>query len=156
MAVSINSYAELQTVLNDFVNSAGVTPGLAPHGVFWEDLSYQDFVSGNVPNVGSYKIVEVGNAAQSNIIQALSGTPGSPFDPNSGTIGQMPQPSPPYESASPSQSDVIAAISAWINAGCPESAGSAAEEEARPPEASESSGGGYSGGGAKGSSETEA
>lgn len=156
MAVSINSYAELQTVLNDFVSSAGVTPGLAPHGVFWENLTYQQFTTGQVPGVPGFQIVDVGNAAQSNIIQALSGTPNSPFDPNSGTIGQMPQPSPPYESASPSQSDVIAAISAWINAGCPESAGSAAKEEARPPEGDESSGGGYSGGGAKGDSETEA
>ena len=154
MAVSINSYAELQTVLNDFVNSAGVTPGLAPHGVFWESLTYQEFVGGNVPNVGNYKIVDPGNAAQSNIIQALSGTPNSPFDPNSGSIGQMPQPSPPYDGASPSQSDVIAALSTWINNGCPEFGTAAAEEEAAP--GGNEGGGGYSGDGSKSEGESEA
>jgi hypothetical protein len=34
----------------------------------------------------------------------------------------MPQPSPPYNSANPSQDEVIQALSAWIDAGCPNGA----------------------------------
>jgi hypothetical protein len=119
MDITLNNYSDVQKLLNKFVASAGVTPGLAPHHVFWEDLTYEQFTTGNVPNVSGFKILEVGNAAASNIIMALSGTPGSPFDPNSGSIGQMPQPSAPYNAASPSQQDVITALSEWINNGCP-------------------------------------
>jgi hypothetical protein len=116
--MTINNYADLQDLLNKFVAAAQVTPGLAPHGVFWNNLTYDEFINGEVPGVPGYKILEVGNAAGSNIIMALSGTPGSPFDPNSGLIGQMPQPNPPYNSNTPSQSDVIAALTDWINNGC--------------------------------------
>ena len=34
----------------------------------------------------------------------------------------MPQPSPPYNNANPSQDEVIAALSGWIDAGCPNGA----------------------------------
>ena len=120
MTTKINNYAELQTLLNNFVSASGVTPGLAPHMVFWNNLSYEDFITGDVPGVSpSYKILVVGDAANSNIIQALSGTAGSPFDPNTGSIGQMPQPSPPYDASAPTQTDVIAALTYWINNKCP-------------------------------------
>ncbi len=121
MAATINNYADLQNLLNALVNANNLTPGFAPHHAFWNDLTYKQFITGSVPNVsgGKYKILVVGNAAQSNIIQALSGTAGSPFDPNSGSIGQMPQPSPPYNSVSPFQTDVITALTNWINSGCP-------------------------------------
>jgi hypothetical protein len=130
MAVTINSYADLQSVMNDFVSAAGVTPGLAPHGVFWENLTYQQFTTGEVPGVPGFRIVTPGTASTSAIIMALSGTPGTPFDPNSGSIGQMPQPSPPYNDGTPSQTDVIAALTAWIGNNCPEfgDAEGAAEE----------------------------
>jgi hypothetical protein len=121
MTTTINNYADLQKLLNALVSANSLTPGLAPHYAFWNDLTYKQFISGNVPNVGGgiYKILVVGNAAQSNIIQALSGTPGSAFDPNSGSIGQMPQTNPPYNSAIPLQTDVITALTNWINNGCP-------------------------------------
>ena len=167
MAVTINSYADLQSVLDTFVASASVFPGSAPHNVFWKNLTYQDFTTGDVPGVGKefggpYKILEVGNPEASNIIMALSGTPGSAFDPNplanppnpnDGIIGQMPQPNAPYDSATPSQSDVIAALSAWIKNGCPEGTKAAAEEEAAP---AGNEGGGYSGDGSKSEGESEA
>lgn len=121
MTVTINNYTDLQTVLNDFVSSAGVTPAQAPHGTFWNSLSYSDFINGEVPHVPGFKILTVGDASTSNIVMALAGTPGSPFDPNTGNIGQMPQPNPPYDDATPSQAEVIAALSAWINNGCPNS-----------------------------------
>jgi hypothetical protein len=116
---TIKNYAEVQELLNAFVKAAGVTPGLAPHKVFWNHLTYEEFITGNVPGVTNpnFKILEVGNSAKSNIIMALSGTAGSPFDPN-GTIGQMPQYNPPYNSGNPTQNEVIAALKAWIDGGC--------------------------------------
>lgn len=119
MAITMSNFADVQKYLSQFVTAAGVTPALAPHGVFYHDLNYSQFTTGDVPGVAGYKILEVGNSAKSNIIMALAGTPNSPFDPNSGTIGQMPQPSPPYDSSSPTESDIISALSKWIDAGCP-------------------------------------
>lgn len=149
MAVTINSYADLQNVLNAFVSAAGVTPGLAPHGVFWENLTYQQFTTGQVPGVPGFQIVTPGTASTSAIVMALSGTPNTPFDPNTGSIGQMPQPNAPYNAGTPSQSDVIAALSAWIENKCPEFGNEAEAEEARPdeePAGGESSGGSDGGG----------
>ena len=121
MQITMTSYADVQSELAAFVAGAGVTPALAPHGVFYADLTYQEFTTGDVPGVsGGYKILEVGDSAKSNIIMALSGTANSPFDPVNGVIGQMPQPSPPYDADSPTQSDIITALAAWIDKGCPE------------------------------------
>jgi hypothetical protein len=123
MATTINNYAELQALLNSLVGVNGLPIGQAPHMAFWNSLTYTEFITGNVPGNGipggPYKILEVGNAKASNIIMALSGTPGSPFDPNTGTIGQMPQPNPPYNADTPMQSDVIQALTDWINNSCP-------------------------------------
>ena len=112
MTTTINNYKDLQTLLNNFVGANSLTPGLAPHGVFWETLDYDGFVTGNVPGIGIPILVK-GNSAKSNLIEILKGTlPDFP---------QMPRPSPPYNSEMPSQKDVIAAIAAWIDAGCPDS-----------------------------------
>ena len=121
MAVpTLNSYADVQNLLNTFVTSAGVTPAGAPHGVFWTTLSYEEFTTGNVPGVGHayggpYKILEIGDSKNSNLIQILC-------DPNSTiakNLGQMPQPSPPYNNATPSQDEVCSALSDWIDRKCP-------------------------------------
>lgn len=93
----------------------------APHGSFWNTLSYEQFVNGNVPgitdpNTGEpMPILVRGNAAQSNVIIALQGAPGTPFDPNTGTFGQMPADGPPFLTT-----DEIQPIADWIDAGCPE------------------------------------
>jgi hypothetical protein len=111
---AIKNYADVQAALNNFVQQAGVTPGQAPHGTFWNTMSYTDFTTGNVPNVsqgGPWKILVVGDSKSSNIIQILSGV-GNAFN----YFGQMPQPNPPYE---PEQTQLIAQLAAWIDAGCP-------------------------------------
>lgn len=117
---TINSYAAVQNLLNDFVTSAGVTPALAPHKVFWEDLDYNEFVTGNVPGVqgGTIPILVKGDADSSNLIKILKG-PLTSF-----RINQMPEYSPPYNAASPSQSDVINGLTYWIINNCPEFAAS--------------------------------
>ncbi len=104
----VSNYADLQKLLNDFVSANALTPALAPHGVFWETMSYDQFISGSV--LGQ-KILEVGDSKNSFIIQILT-APTNGFD-------QMPQPSPPYNNNSPKQSEVICEIAAWIDAGCP-------------------------------------
>jgi hypothetical protein len=139
MTVTINSYADVQNVLGQLVAANQLPIGQAPHGAFYQTLSYQQFIAGNMPGVGGgpdnggFKIVDVGNAKQSNIILALTGAAGTVFDPNSGSIGPMPQPNPPYNSAVPAQDDVIAALSAWIDNNCPQfAAHAAAPAHARP------------------------
>jgi len=110
MQSTLKNYQDVQNLLNSFVSANSLTPALAPHGVFWNTLSYDQFVTGNVPNLGVPVLVK-GNSADSNIIQVLKGT-SSEFPP-------MPQPNPPYNDKSPSQNDVISQLSAWIDAGCP-------------------------------------
>jgi hypothetical protein len=137
MAVAITSYEDVQSVLNAFYQTAGVSPATAPHHIFWQSLTYEQFVTGDVPNVGKeyggpYKILVKGNSAASNIINALEGTPGGPFDPTTGIVGQMPQPNPPYQAAVPPQSDLIAGLKGWIDKGCPQFAPTGARATAKP------------------------
>ena len=93
----------------------------ALHGTFWNTLSYDEFVNGNVPgiedpNTGQpMPILMKGNAAQSNIILALQGAPGTPFDPNTGAFGKMPADGPPFFTV-----DQIQPIAYWIDACSPE------------------------------------
>ncbi len=108
MSISINNYADLQKCLNDFVSANALTPALAPHGVFWETMSYEQFVTGSV--LGQQLLVK-GDSQKSFIIQILK-APTNGFD-------QMPQSNPPYNNNTPKQSDVITAIAAWIDADCP-------------------------------------
>jgi hypothetical protein len=111
---ALKNYADVQNALNTFVQTAGVTPGGAPHKAFWNTMSYNDFTTGDVPGVrtnGPWKILIVGDPDNSNIIQILKGV-GSAAD----NFGQMPQPGAPYE---PEQTQLIQQLSDWIKAGCP-------------------------------------
>jgi len=107
----LKSYADVQALLDNFVQNAGVNQSAAPLGVFWHNLTYQQFITGNVPNVQpAFKILVVGNSQQSTIIQILKG-----IGDAANQFGQMPQPNPPY----PGQDDVITALAQWIDAKCP-------------------------------------
>jgi hypothetical protein len=111
---ALKNYADVQAALNNFVSKAGVTPGQAPHGAFWNTLSYAQFTTGDVPGVqqgGPWKILVVGDSKSSNLIQILSG-----FGNASNYFGQMPQPNAPYD---PEQAQLISDLSAWIDAKCP-------------------------------------
>jgi hypothetical protein len=108
MAITLNNFTDVQNLLNNFVASAGVTPQLAPHHVFW-NTDYDSFMKLKI--FGQYQVVVPHNVGASDIIAALNGTLSG--------IPRMPRPNPPYDAANPSQSDVVAALTAWINAGCP-------------------------------------
>ena len=119
--MALNSYADVQKHLNAVIARLGSNIGGAPHGAFWNTLSYQQFISGPVPGVsaspgdppnpqGTWKILVVGKSDQSNIIKALQGD--APFD---GTIfQQMPADGPPFFDPGD-----IQPLADWINAKCP-------------------------------------
>lgn len=128
--MALNSYAELQqyltAILTQNVSTASGQSEQqdslgAPHGAFWATLPYAAFVTGNVPNVNDpttgkpVPILVQGNSRQSNLILALQGATGSPFDPDTGAFGQMPADGPPFLTAVQ-----IKPIADWIDAGCPE------------------------------------
>jgi len=118
----LTSYAAVQAfitrVLTDNHEMGGV-PG-SPHGGFWNTLSYEAFVHGNVPNVtdpdtgAPLPILVIGQSSKSNLILSLRGE-GPLFDPATGAFGQMPANGPPMFTL-----DEIKAIADWIDAGCPQ------------------------------------
>jgi len=122
----LNSFTDLQNFLNSFCQNNGVAISSARHAAFWSTMSYQDFITGVVPNVTVpntnppqtlpilNKISGKYDGPSSNIVMALAGTTGSLFDPNTGSIGQMAQ-GGPYMSC-----DQILEISDWITRQCPE------------------------------------
>jgi hypothetical protein len=124
MPTVITSFTQLGPYINSVLSANGELPvgGVGgPHKHFWDTLTYQEFVTGNVPSIVDpttqqpMKILVVGNSKLSNLIMALSGTPNTVFDPNTGAIGQMPDGGPVF--FTPEQ---IAPIAAWIDAGCPQ------------------------------------
>jgi hypothetical protein len=131
--VQLNSYAEVQAFITAVLTQNNEESGVpnSPHGAFWASLTYDQFVNGNVPGVTDpntgqpIPILVVNKASQSNLILALEGQ-GPLFDPNTGAFGQMPANGPPFFT-----SDQIQSIANWINAGCPQFAGSAASADAK-------------------------
>lgn len=122
MAVTpLNSFADVQQFITQILSQnheQGPVP-FSPHKAFWNTLTYDQFVNGNVPGVRApgtgnpMPILVKGNSAQSNLILALQGS-GPIFGPD-GAIGQMPANGPPFFSP-----DQIASIAAWIDSGCPQ------------------------------------
>ena len=124
----LSSYAQVQAYLvriltQDAVGDSNAEQDAAdgaPHGAFWATMTYQQFVAGNVPGVKDpatgkpMPILVSGNSAQSSIVMALRGTPGSPFDPDTGAFGPM-----PADGAALLTEAQIAPLAAWIDAGCP-------------------------------------
>ena len=49
----LNSYAEVQAFITQVMTQNNEEAGVpnSPHGAFWANLSYTDFVDGNVPGV---------------------------------------------------------------------------------------------------------
>jgi hypothetical protein len=127
----INSYngsgLTLRAYINGILKQNQLADGVAdaPHGNFWDTLSYKEFTTGNVPGVEDgptppYRILIVGNAANSNLVMALQGK--GPLFGNAGAFPQMPAnaepPGKPYFSAAQ-----VEPIIDWINRGCPNPGG---------------------------------
>ncbi|MDB5917851.1 MAG: hypothetical protein JWR40_2085 [Massilia sp.] len=101
------------------INLYGTAITGAPHQAFWHRLTYQEFITGNVPGIQSeVQILQVGHGAGSNIVQALQGV-GPLFGPG-GNIGQM-----PADGSGPWTTAQIAPLMDWIDAGCPNLAATA-------------------------------
>jgi hypothetical protein len=115
----LNSFSDVQNFIASILKGNNVDASQAPHGEFWLTLSYAQFVNGNVPGVADpstqkpMPILVVGKSAQSNLILALRGAPGTAFDPNTGAIGQMPFNGPPFTN------DQIQSLADWIDRNCP-------------------------------------
>jgi hypothetical protein len=114
----LNSFKEVQDLLDNFVKTNNVPIQFARHKDFWKTMDYDKFTSGNVPNVKGpdgkpLKILVRKSSAQSNLILALQGAKGTIFDPDTGLIGRMP-PDGPFMSP-----DQIKLLADWIDQDCP-------------------------------------
>ena len=114
----------LRAYISDILKQNKLADGVAsaPHMNFWDKLSYKEFTTGTVPGVSEgpsppYRILVVGDAANSNLVMALQGK-GPLFDKDNGAFGRMPAnaepPEKPYFTA-----EQIQPIIDWINKGCP-------------------------------------
>ncbi len=102
----IQNYDQLVKDLDWMVNQRGVNPAVAPHGVFWDAMTYQQFTTLPVPGVlPATRICIPGDAANSAIVQVLLG----PYK----AFPQMPYRGPYFWQA------WIDVIANWINSGCP-------------------------------------
>lgn len=104
------TFAQVQTALQNFVTSNNIPIASAPHGVMWakgqtENEQYTYFTTKDA--IKGFPILEVGNGPGSNIILALSGQ--SPFDGS--TFPQMPPGGPFLDQ------NTITLISNWITNG---------------------------------------
>jgi hypothetical protein len=122
MAITpLNSFTDVRQFISQILAQNGELGGVgaSPHKGFWNTLSYEQFVNGNVPGVSDpdtglpMPILVKGNAAQSNLILALQGT--GPVFGADGVFGRMPANGPPFFSP-----DQINSIGAWIDNSCPE------------------------------------
>jgi hypothetical protein len=133
MKNSIDSYngngltlaAYLDGILQRNNEAGGVAS--SPHKNFWDTLTYQEFTTGNVPNVSfgpspPYTVLVVGDATKSNFVLALQGV-GPLFDNNSGAFGQMPANANPPSMPFLTDAEIQPIID-WINNGCPNPGGS--------------------------------
>jgi hypothetical protein len=119
--MALNSFAEVQAFIDKVLtdNNEINEVQFAPHGAFWNDLPYQEFVTGNIPNVvdpntgAPIPILVKGNSSASNLIHSLRGT--GLFDPAQGVFSRMPANGPPFFT-----DDQIAQIAGWIDRGCPQ------------------------------------
>jgi hypothetical protein len=113
---AFQTFAEVQTALQNFVTTNNYPIASAPHGVMWakgktEADQYAYFTTQDA--IPGFPIMQVGSGGTSNIILALSGLP--PFDGS--TFPQMPPSGPPFL-----DQNTILMISNWITNGAPQSA----------------------------------
>src|SRR5207244_11464226 len=90
----LGSYADVQSLLNDFVMKNKVPIGATPYGPFWNKMSYTEFTRGNIPGISDpvtgkpLKVLVVKNSRGSNLVRALRGARGSVLDPVEAPAGR--------------------------------------------------------------------
>lgn len=107
----INSYSDVQKMFNDFVINNSINVNGSPHKSFWDKLTYNKFITENVPHVDNVKICNCGDSTTSNIVNVLKGQISA-----GGDISQMPFGGPYFNKAQ------IAEFAKWIENGCPDPA----------------------------------
>ena len=98
----------------------------APHGNFWKELTYGEFVSFAFPEApgkeGRIRLVVPYDSAASNMMKAFRDGKGLVVEyPDGHTVTRDIAPMP--KDADPIPADVLAKIAVWIDAGCPEVGG---------------------------------
>lgn len=114
--MSLLSFKEVKDFLTQITAQTRVARDLpdSPHKDFWNNLTYEQFTEGNMPNLKiPVKILVKGDASTSNLIMSLKGE-GPMFNPQSGKPGPMPPKGPMF---TPEQ---IQELADWIDAGCPQ------------------------------------
>jgi hypothetical protein len=105
----VNSYSDVQKLFNDFVSANNIDLTFSPHAAFWNSLSYDQFVSQDVPGVPGVPILKRRDGNGSNIVKILKG----PISGPNGAIEPMPPGGPYFSDAQ------IAALVSWIDRDCP-------------------------------------
>lgn len=106
--IDVQTYADVQTMFTQYVALNAVNINNSPHKNFWATMTYDQFTTGNVPNVG-VKILECGNSAKSNLVQILSGSITA-----GGGIAEMPAGGPYFPE------EQVKSFAKWVDNGCKE------------------------------------
>jgi hypothetical protein len=106
----LNSYKDVQAFFNDFVSTNGIAIDDSPHGAFWNDLTYDQFVNGDIPSQPGVKILDSSNSADSNLIKILKG----PLKVDGRNFRRMPGGGPTFMTDT-----MIDILANWIDHGCP-------------------------------------
>jgi hypothetical protein len=106
----LNTFADVQAFMNQFVADHGTDLSGSPHADFWSK-DYHSFVNGDVPGVLGVKILVKGDAEHSNLILILRG----PLAVGNKRFSRM-----PADGSGFMTDEQIAALAAWINADCPQ------------------------------------
>ena len=115
----VDSFQDVKALINGILSAngqAGDVPN-SPHKDFWNSLSYNDFITGNVPHVPNngqaLRILVPGDSGSSALVQVLRGV--GIADPVNGTQDRMPANGPPWFT-----DQQIQELADWIDNGCPQ------------------------------------
>ncbi|MEP3919678.1 RICIN domain-containing protein [Ascidiaceihabitans sp.] len=106
--IAIKSYADVLEMLNSYVKLNGIGINGAPHGKFWDGLSYTDFKSKEVFGV---RLVTCGTPETSGLVKILEEKMMSDFPVG---FPEMPAGGPYFPE------EQIKSFSAWVGNNCPE------------------------------------
>ncbi|MFO0847192.1 MAG: hypothetical protein U0871_01350 [Gemmataceae bacterium] len=106
----LTSYKDVQSLFDEFIASNQIPIDDSPHGSFWNDLTYDQFVSGDVPSQPGVKILVRGKSTDSNLIKILKGS----LTVGTQQFRRMPGGGPVYMT-----DEMVAALADWIDRDCP-------------------------------------